>query len=160
MVAVGNVYRGGPNTPDKTPFFQLGGYGDVQYYGRDNIAVDKFGQPEPMFGRYTASTAKMIIMKTPPLWPAGLKPMPADQVQKSVLANVGARPWDRDSLDVLLIADVAEGRGEHINSENDLHGYPVMKPTARAFSPADWNLNDMTPKRPDVLDSSQKSRGT
>lgn len=160
VVAVGNVYRGGPNTPDKTPFFQLGGYGDVQFYGQDNIAVDKFGAPMPMFGRYTTSTAKTIIMKAPPLWPEGLKAMPAVQVQQSVLANAGARPWDRDMNDVRLIADVAEGRGEHINSEQDLHGYPVMKETHRAFNSDDWNLDQMTPKKPELLDNGAKSKGT
>jgi hypothetical protein len=160
IAAVGNVYRGGPNTPDKTPFFQLGGYGDVQFYGKDNIAVDKFGAPMPMFGRYTSSTAKTIVVSKAPLWPEGLKPIPANEVQKSVLANAGARPWDRDADDVRLIADVAEGRGEHINSENDLHGYPKEAPTRRAFNPDDWNLLDMTPKRPELLDASAKAKGT
>jgi len=81
-------------------------------------------------------------------------------VQKRVLHDAGARPWDRDYDDVRLIADVAEGRGEIINSQDDIHGYPQQEETHRPFNPDDWDLLTMTPKRPDVLDSSHKARGT
>lgn len=160
VVAVGNVLRGGLDTPAGLPFFQLGGYGDVQFYGKDNIAVDRFGVPLPMFGRYTTAPARIIQVKKPPLWPAGFTPMAAVDVQQSVLAKAGARPWDRDGDDVRLLADVAEGRGEIVDSEQELQGYPHPKETRRPFVEADWNLDDMTPKRPEVLDSGAKARGT
>lgn len=161
IVAVGNALRAGIDTPvDQIAFFQLGGYGDVEYHARDNIAVDRIGRPLPMLGRYTTSPARIIEVKTPPVWPQGLKPMPATAVQQSVLMTAGARPWDRDYDDVRLIADVAEGRGRIIDSENDLHGYPTQTPTRRPFNEADWNLDDMTPRRPEVLDSGTKARGT
>lgn len=160
MSAVGNVLRGGQDTVAGLPFVTIGGYGDLEFYGKDNIAVDRFGQPLPMFGRYTTSPAKIIELKKPPIWPEGFEPMAAAKVQESVLANAGARPWDRDGDDVRLIADVAEGRGEIIDSEQDLHGYPDPKPTRRAFDPADWNLDDMSPKRPELLDAGAKARGT
>ncbi len=160
MVAVGNVLRAGQDTPEGLPFLMIGGYGDLEYYGKDNIAVDRWGEPLPMFGRYTTTPAKILPLKAPPFWPAGLKAIPAEQVQQWVLANAGARPWDRDALDVQLISDVAEGRGNIIDSEDDLHGYPAHKPTQRPFVEADWNLDDMSPRRADVLDSGAKARGT
>lgn len=160
VVAVGNVLRAGQNTPEGLPFFQLGGYGDVQFYGKDNIAVDRFGKPLPMFGRYTTSDAKIIEVSKPPLWPHNFTPIPAHEVQHSVLANVGARPWDRDYDDVRLIADVGEGRGEWISSEQEIHGYPKQAETRKAFNEADWDLETMTPKRPGVLDAGAKARGT
>lgn len=160
VAAVGNVLRGGQDTPAGLPFFQLGGYGDVEFYGQDNIAVDRFGQPLPMFGRYTTAPAKIIELKAPPLWPEGFTALPAVQVQQSVLTNAGARPWDRDADDVRLLADVAEGRGEIVDSEQELHGYPQSKETRRPFSEADWNLEDMTPKRPEALDAGAKAKGT
>jgi hypothetical protein len=86
--------------------------------------------------------------------------MPATAVEQSVLANAGARPWYRDHDDVRLIADVGEGRGEIINSQDDIHGYPVMKETRRPFNEADWNLDIMWPKDLKLLDSAAKSRGT
>jgi hypothetical protein len=160
MVAVGNVLRAGQSTPPKLAFLEIGGYGDLEYYGRDNIAVDQIGEPLPMFGRYTTSRAKIIQVDKPPLWPEGLTPMPATEVQEKVLHNVGARPWDRDYDDVRLIADVAEGRGRIIDSQDDIHGYPVEKETHRPFDPAKWDLRFMTPLDPSVLDSGAKAHGT
>ncbi len=160
LTVVGTVLREGLSSLPHLAFLEIGGYGDLQYYGSDNIAVDQIGSPIPMFGRYTTSPAKIVMMKTPPLWPPFVKPMPAASVQQYVLHNAGARIWDRDYDDVRLIADVAEGRGTIIASQDELHGYPVQKPTARPFNPADWNLTDMTPKTPSALDSSSKARGT
>lgn len=50
-----------------------------------------------------------------------------------------------DADDVRLLADVAEGRGEMIDSEQDLHRYPQQKETQRPFNEAGWNLQDMPP---------------
>lgn len=160
MTAVGNVFRAGPDTPPHMAFLMIGGYGDLEYYGKDNIAVDQTGNPIQQIGRYTTAPAKVIELKRAEIWPEGLTAMPATAVQQHVLSQVGARPWDRDKEDVQLISDVAEGRGNIIDSENDLHGYPQQVPSAKSFNPDDWNLDDMTPKRPDVLDSATKAKGT
>jgi hypothetical protein len=82
-------------------------------------------------------------------------------VQVSVLSQVGARPWDRDMRDVLLIAEVAEGRGEIIDHEREVGGYPaVVEPTRKPFNPDDWDLRFMTPLRDEVLDRPAVRRGT
>ena len=135
-----------------------------------NLMAEEWGDHAYQLGQLTAvgnvaqlgqsSPAKIVMMKTPPLFAPNVKPMPSSAVQDFVLHNAGARPWDRDYDDVRLIADVAEGRGTIINSENDIRGYPVQKPTQRPFNPADWDLIDMTPKSPSVLDSGSKARGT
>ena len=56
---------------------EIGGYGDLEFYGRDNLAVDKIGNPLPMFGRYTTAPVKIIQMKKPMPWPEGLELIPA-----------------------------------------------------------------------------------
>lgn len=160
LVAVGNVLRGGMDTAEHLAFLEIGGYGDLEFYGKDNIAQDRYGRPLPMFGRYTTAPARIIQKNRPMLWPPGLVALPASAVQQSVLGGAGARPWDRDALDVQLISDVAEGRGAIIDSENDLHGYPAHKETRRAFNPDDWNLFDMTPRRKEALDAGAKAKGT
>ncbi len=160
MTAVGNVLRGGFDTADGMPFLMLGGVGDLDYYGRDNIMADKWGNPLPELGTYEAGRAKIVRHNAPLDWPAGLSPMPAADVEAHVLTTVGARPWDRDAHDVRLLADVAESRGEIIDNETEVGGYPVQAPTKRAFDTAKWNLDDMTPKDPAILDASQKARGT
>ena len=162
MTVVGNVLRAGPSTPtDRLAFMMIGGAGDVEYYGRDNIAVDQVGEPLRMFGRYTTAPARIIETRRPPVWWEGLAPIPAEQVQVSVLSQVGARPWDRDMRDVLLIAEVAEGRGEIIDHEREVGGYPpVVEATRKPFNADDWDLRFMTPLRDEVLDRPARRRGT
>lgn len=154
MTAIGNVLRAGPSTPtDRLAFLMIGGAGDLEYYGRDNIAVDQVGEPIRMFGRYTTAPARIIETRRPPVWWEGLTPIPAAQVQVSVLSQAGARPWDRDMRDVLLVAEVAEGRGEIIDHEREVGGYPpVREATRKPFNPDDWDLRFMTPLRDEVLD--------
>lgn len=158
MSAVGNVLRAGMSTPNDLAFLEIGGDGDLDYFGKDNIAVDKIGRPLPMIGSYTTTGAKVNELPSPPTWPEGLSAIPARDVQKSVLADVGARPWDRDYHDARLIADVAEGRGWIIDSEADVHGNLAQKPTHRPFREADWNLNSMEPRSSALLDSDAKSQ--
>jgi hypothetical protein len=162
MTAIGNVLRAGPSTPtDHLAFLMIGGAGDLEYYGRDNIAVDQVGEPIRMFGRYTTAPARIIETRRPPVWWEGLTPMPAAQVQVAVLSQAGARPWDRDMRDVLLVAEVAEGRGEIIDNEREVGGYPpVREATRKPFNPDDWDLRFMTPVRDEVLDRPAQRRGT
>jgi hypothetical protein len=146
LSAVGNVMRGGPSTDDGLPFLMLGGDGDLLYYGKDNIAVDKHGNKLPMFGRYGETQAKLIESKTPVEWWKGLPVLPVRDVETHVLANAGARPWDRDEHDIRVLFFVAEGRGEIIDDEAVVGGYPHPKPTAAPFVEADWDLDTMEPK--------------
>ena len=146
LSAVGNVMRGGYSTVDKLPFLMLGGDGDLEYFGKDNIAVDKYGEPLPMFGRYGETHARLIEAKAPVAWPAGIAVMPARDVETHVLANAGARPWDRDHDDIRVLYYVAEGRGKIIDNEKEVSGYPLQTATRAAFVAMDWDLTTMEPK--------------
>ena len=160
LTAIGNVLRGGQDTTQGLRFLMIGGQGDLDYYGRDNIMVDRWGDKLQELGSYAAGSAKIIRSRTPLDWPAGLAALPAIQVEQHVLTTAGARPWDRDTHDVRILADVAEGRGEIIDSESEVGGYPKAVETRRAFDPAQWNLDDMSPKEASVLDNGAKARGT
>jgi hypothetical protein len=113
-----------------------------------------------MLGRYTTSAARIIEHSEALDWPASLKALPAVEVERWVLANVGARPWDRDAHDTRILADVTEGRGKIIDSESEVGGYPKVAPTHRAFDPEQWDLATMAPRSPAALDSSAKAPGT
>ena len=145
LALIGNVLRGGPSTLPHLPLFMLGGSGDLEYYEADNIAVDWTGQELPKFGRYTNSSAKLIAMAKPAL-PFGVQPLAAAEVQDAVIREAGARPWDRDPVDARIVADTIEGRGEIIDSEADVGGYPAYKETRRNFNERDWDLRYMTPR--------------
>ena len=124
----------------------IGGDGDLDYHGADNIAVDSMGRPIAMFGRYTTSAARIIEHEDALDWPPGLEARPSETVESWVLANAGARPWDRDWHDARIVSDVAEGRGRIIDHEREVGGYPEMQETHRPFDESQWDLETMTPK--------------
>jgi pectate lyase len=146
MSVVGNVMRGGPDTVAGLPFMMLGGDGDVEYYGKDNVAVDKHGNALPMFGRNGLTKAKLYELAQPPTWPAGLPVLPSVEVETHVMSRVGARPWDRDHDDNRVLFFVPEGRGQIINDEKDVSAYPKQKETRAPFVEGDWDLATMEPK--------------
>jgi hypothetical protein len=147
MSAVGNVMRGGPSTDERLPFLSLGGDGDLEYYARDNVVVDRHGEPLPAFGRYSHTKAKLIEMAKPVSWPEGLPVLPAVELETHLMARVGARPWDRDEDDNRVLYFIPEGRGEIIDDEKQVSAYPAVKPATRApFVEADWNLATMEPR--------------
>ena len=148
LVLIGNSMRGGPNTPERTPFFQFGGSGWLDLYMEDNLAVDRYGETLPQTGRYSSNSVGWRMMKTRPPLPFGVNPMPAIDVQDHVLANAGARPWDRDDIDRRILENAIEGRGKHIDSETEVGGYPKHAETRQVFVPADWNLDTMEPLKP------------
>jgi len=146
VTLVGNVYRHGPDTKANTPLFALGGHGDVELYLQDNIAVNDVGQAVAHIGVYTASQARILTVEKPYL-PPDIKVFPAQDLERALPLAAGARPWARDPIDFKLLSDVAEGRGQIIDSEVDnAMGYPRYPPTHRPFREAEWNLNDMSPK--------------
>jgi hypothetical protein len=56
---------------------------------------------------------------------------------------------------------VAEGRGEIIDHEREVGGYPaVTEATRKPFNPDDWDLRFMTPLSDEVLDRPAQRRGT
>jgi hypothetical protein len=146
ITAVGNLLRGGNDTDPGLPFLMLGGVGDLAYYGRDNVAVDRLGNPLPMFGRYGKTQAKLIEAEAPLASLAGYAILPAEEVETTLLATAGARPWDRGSEELRVLFFIAEGRGEVIDDESEVGGYPKIEPTAAPFVEAEWDLATMTPK--------------
>jgi hypothetical protein len=147
LTLIGNVLRAGPSTQDDVALLMLGGSGNLELFEEDNIAVDRLGNPLPKIGRYTTSAARIVDMAKPTL-PFGVKPISAVEVQDSVIENVGARPWDRDRVDARIVADTIEGRGQIIDSEEEVGGYPVHKETRQPFNEKDWDMTTMTPKVP------------
>jgi pectate lyase len=147
LVARGNVMRAGIST-EPLAMVMVGGSGDLDLYLEDNLAVDRLGQPMPLQGRYTTTPIEVKAMKQAPALPFGVSLLRSAKVQDAVIANAGARPWDRDDTDRRIVADVIEGRGEIIDSQEDVGGYPQMKETRQAFVPEDWNLDTMEPLKP------------
>ena len=147
MVLRGNVMRAGPST-QTLALLMIGGSGHLELFAQDNIAVDEIGRPLPQLGRYTTTPVRVIELAAAPELPPGVALLAATAVQDSVIANAGARPWDRDDIDRRIVADVIEGRGEIIDSQTQVGGYPTHAETRQRFVPADWDLDTMEPLKP------------
>jgi hypothetical protein len=127
---VGNVMLHGVDTPTDREF--IGSNSNGSAYLEDNLAFDRAGAPAAV----VESTVGRL--NEPPSWPEGLEPLPASSVFESVLANAGARPAERDAVDLRIVADVRARTGRIIDSQNEVGGYPSAAATRRALEvPAD-----------------------
>jgi hypothetical protein len=146
LTAVGNVLRGGKDTDPGLPFLMIGGIGDLAYYGRDNRAVDRDGNPLPAFGRYGETRARILERDSPLASLDAYEAMPSGAVETTLLVSAGARPWDRGSEEIRVLNYIAEGRGEIIDDEQEVGGYPKLSASSAPFRELDWDLATMTPK--------------
>lgn len=160
MDLVNNALRAGPSTEDGLPLLMIGGTGNLSVHLSGNQAHDRWGSDLPTLGRYTSNPTEIIQTAAPHFTWSGLDTLPTEEVETYVLANAGARPWDRDVNDVRVLADAAEGRGGIIDSQDQVGGYPVMPEARRDFDADQWNLDTMSPKSDDALDSDAGARGT
>ncbi len=119
VAIVGNVMFRGANT--RAGLEMIGRKGDV--YLKDNLAPDS-----PL------TAGAMKLLDQPPVWPAGLVAAPAEQAVKLVTAHAGARPKDRDEVDVRILRDFEQRKGKFIDSQDEVGGYPKAKPTHRTLN--------------------------
>jgi hypothetical protein len=149
LAIAGNVVRKGPSSAAEMVFFEVWpNYGPCDFYLADNLFFDAAGLPLPVSlgtrdrtrfrDGFTATmpggsgyeyriapcapTSEMRQVDSPPLWPSRLKPRPAAATQAWVLANAGARPWDRDATDRRLVAEARAGGGKIIDFESEVGG--------------------------------------
>lgn len=145
MVIVGNVMNAGPDTNRGLPLLNYDGDGPCEIYLEDNIAVDRAGKEvrplAAVSSRGPAGVCRMMDRK--PLWPEGLKAMPANEVKDYVLRSAGARPWDRDEIDKRIVRGALDGTGRIIDSEQDVGGYPAATETRSPFDSQEWDLTTM-----------------
>jgi hypothetical protein len=141
MAIFANVFLAGPSTDPKAAPFMLGGEGDLQLAMFNNFARDVAGKPMAMTGRFGSGSPR-LIEKSPPNT-TSMNDADYRSVLDNVLANCGARPWDRDPIDARIVADVRNGTGKIIDSEQEVGGYPMRPETRAAFVEASWNLDTM-----------------
>ncbi|SDQ34485.1 Pectate lyase [Pseudoxanthomonas sp. CF385] len=145
MVVRGNVMRAGRST-EPLAFFMIGGSGDLDLHLQDNLVVDRVGNTSiPDTGSYTTAPLKLNRLKSAPALPFGVALLPSQKVQDAVIEHVGATPWNRDLIDRRIVADVIEGRGEIIDSQEQVGGYPQYKEARKPFVESEWNLDTMEP---------------
>jgi hypothetical protein len=135
----GNTFIGGPSTDPNAAMFMLGGEGELRLTLRDNTARDAKGQSLAELGTFGSRKARIVGEASP------VPPGPSATLDE-ILMSCGARPWDRDPIDARIVADVRNGTGRIIDSEQDVGGYPVRPETHAPFVEGDWNLETMQRK--------------
>ena len=142
ITIAGNTFIPGPSTDPKAAAFMLGGEGDIYLTMFDNELRPLKGSPLPRLGTFGSKKARLNDRQVSSLG----APPTARQVAET-LAGCGARPWDRDPIDARIVADVRNGTGKIIDSEQEVGGYPVRQATRAPFVEADWDLDTFERKK-------------
>ncbi len=132
---VGNVFHHGLDTLATGAFFRATG-GPVDVFLQDNVAQDLGGNPVAWLA---GDLAQITELGAVAYWPDGLLARPSGEVLQNVLDEVGARPWDRDSVDSRIVEQALAGTGEQIDHEQEGGGYPQTAPTYSPFVAAAWD---------------------
>jgi hypothetical protein len=135
MAVVGNVVRRGPSSPRALSPIRFGsnwGAPECDAYINDNLYLDSDGGPLPLQLAVEARpklerSGEFRLLTAPPLWPAKFAARPAVDTAAWVLAEAGARPWDRDAVDRRLLEEARTGGGKIIHGEAEVGGYDSLK---------------------------------
>ena len=129
---VNNVYIAGPSAIAKNqPLYAIGywtGWPGSRVHVSGNVLVGGVQAfdirpevPDPRVG-------------TPPVTVPGFVPLAGSQVEAFVLAHAGARPSDRDAVDLRIVNDVRTRTGRMITSQDQVGGWPALPATVRALT--------------------------
>ena len=135
---VGNYEKEGPSTEVVAMVGSNYPENEEQGYLEDNIIV-KIDGVTP--GKITDPSIPITVLDEKPIW-IDYDPIPAADVPEYVLKYAGARPAERDAVDLRLIEEFYNGTGKIINSQNEVGGYPVVEPTYRALDVPETGIEE------------------
>lgn len=118
---VGNVLYAGKNTNEKMAL--VAAMGDA--FMKDNLAFGAEGMALPL------TYGNINILSEKPVWPTDFMPLPANEVVGYIARHVGARPKERDAVDKRIIQDFLDKKGQILDSQDEVGGYPKHKATYR-----------------------------
>jgi hypothetical protein len=137
LTVAGNVLSPGPDTNAAVPLVDALAF--VQPGSEVCYLANETGHRFP----YRALLAPGIFRRPAELAGCSARVAPlgirsAAEVRAAVLAGAGARPADRDAIDLRILADVAAGTGRIIDSPSEAGGLPEPAPVLRPLTlPAD-----------------------
>lgn len=145
FVAGGNVYIRGLDTILFYPFkISVVNFEIMEYYFFDNLSANT---PNPrvqdewlnvVIEDSLVPEADIRVEYAPFALPAPLNVLESQTVEAIILNNVGARPANRDAVDTRIVADVTAGTGNHLTSQTEVGGWPVLaENTSVAATPSD-----------------------
>lgn len=140
---IGNKYIAGPPPSPFTPLVAIGTFGiasGTQLYMSDN-AIDQTRQAVTLY-THTSIDAQV---GSPPVSLSGITVQASSGIEAAVLGWAGARPVDRDAVDVRVVNDVRNRTGTVISSQSQVGGWPTLAVNTRALT---------TPSNPHVVTGS------
>jgi hypothetical protein len=129
--AIGNVFIDGPSSPWNRKMIEVypaNSAAGTQVYQTDNAYVGNQGGA--VWGYATSFDPSV---SSPPVWKDGLTVRPSSTVETRVLNNAGARPADRDSIDIRIVDEVRSRSGRIIDSQTEVGGWAPVSDTYRPF---------------------------
>jgi pectate lyase/predicted neuraminidase/lysophospholipase L1-like esterase len=119
--------------PDSVAEYYLAGHnGEGNGYVDGNIIIDPLGNPLS-----AVDESEISVLSSPPIWPDGYQPMPADEALYEVLRTAGSRPGDRDAHHARVVRSVAAGDGDIPDSQDEVGGYPDYAETRHSLTVPD-----------------------
>ncbi|MEX0729678.1 MAG: hypothetical protein WED00_11965 [Aquisalimonadaceae bacterium] len=137
---IGNVYKPGPESGSTKGIViepnrgnaSLAMHSNSRVYVSDNRGAGyNASNPWSMVDNYAGNWVRAT---SSPVSLAGFEPMDSSKVEAHVLANAGARPTDRDSVDKRIMSQVANGTGRMIDSPRDVGGWPSTPVNRRVLA--------------------------
>ena len=136
---VGNYEKEGPSTEVVAMVGSNYPENDERGYLEDNIIVKVDGVTP---GKITDPSIPITVLDEKPIWIDDYEPIPAADVPEYILKYAGARPAERDVVDLRLIEEFYSGTGKIINSQDEVGGYPVAEPTYRALDVPETGIEE------------------
>src|SRR5262249_29123979 len=126
---VNNYIKPGPSSKAKFPI-TIGGASDLVYYLHGNVfeGNDEFTRDNTKFAdpaRINDQTKFKTVEK--PFDAPVMKTLSAEDAYKAILVAVGAVLPKRDSADARIIDEVRNRKGQIIDSQNQVGGWPELK---------------------------------
>jgi len=143
MSIVGNYMQYGQNT-GSISLCNIGN-GPCEVFLSGNVSKNRSGGNVE---EYKGDANKRVYVK--PVWNDNIHVIHAVNVEKNILENAGARPWDRDETDKRLINEMVTKTGKIINYETEVGGYPNYDSSSKPFIEEEWNLDYMMKISPDI----------
>ncbi len=142
---IGNVWRSGPNSSSQREVVRIRDSMDIDasFYLYDNYSPLRTGSSEwdgvvdyehnPRDSSDFKSSTPFIDFET--------NYYSHTVLEDSLVANAGARPWDRDSVDILALNDMATDTGHWITYQSEAYYPPLAQNTSTWVVPTNPHIN-------------------
>ncbi|WP_215395741.1 pectate lyase [Rheinheimera oceanensis] len=131
VAVIGNVLRYGRDSYSDLALVSY--HGDA--YLQDNLTFNL--DDKPMYD----AMGVIKRLTAAPVWPQGISVMAAKELERQLLPVIGARYWQRDAIERRIVQSYFNRDGRIIDSQQQVGGYPQIKPVYRPLQVPTDNIN-------------------